>query len=50
MLSMPFDFASVALSAKTGEHPPDWVVLLPDRANARQQRFALAIGRPGVVV
>jgi hypothetical protein len=47
---MPFDPASIALSAKSGLNPPDWVVLLPDRAHARQQRFALAIGRPGVVV
>jgi hypothetical protein len=47
---MLFDPASIALSAKSGLNPPDWVVLLPDRAHARQQRFALAIGRPGVVV
>lgn len=47
---MLFDPASVALSAKNGAHPPDWVVLLPDRAHARQQRFELAVGRPGVVV
>ena len=50
MLSMQFDPAAIVLSAKSGLNPPDWVVLLPDHAHVRQQRFELAVGRPGVVV
>lgn len=44
---MLFDPASIVMSARSGSglNPLDWLVLMPDRAHLRQERFELGIGR-----
>jgi hypothetical protein len=47
---MLFDPASIVMSARSGLNPPDWLVLMPDRAHLRQERFELGLGRVAGVV
>src|SRR5260370_7207735 len=47
---MLFDPASIVMSARSGLNPPDWLVLIPDRAHLRQERFELGMGRVEGVV
>ena len=42
---MLFDPASIVMAARSGLNPPDWLVLMPDRAHLRQERFELGIGQ-----
>lgn len=42
---MRFDPASIVLSARSGLNPPDWLVLMPDHAHLRRERFDLRRGQ-----
>jgi len=42
---MLFDPASIVMSARSGLNPPDWLVLMPDRAHLGQERFELRMGQ-----
>jgi hypothetical protein len=47
---MLFDPTSIVMSARSGLNPPEWLVLMPDHAHLRQERFQLGIGRVVAVV